>query len=217
MNTYFWELVPEQIRYFLLAALPAPVLGFMASAKLHERFDKRPVIVVSVFILTLLSGAPVVLRLIGWMPENGSPMLLPILLVITTLDVTAGVILLISVMSTLADVADEHELNTYRRQEGIFYASRSFFSKAISGVGHLFAGIALDVIEFPVGVDPGAVAAHKVFELGIVDGPIAVVPGFIAVAFYMQFRLTRKKHQEIQHELAERHKHEQMRGVTIRT
>ncbi len=206
MNTYFWELIPEQILYFALLAPIAPVVGFLVSARLHGRFGKKPVIVVSVFILTLLSGAPVVLRLVGLMPENGSPLLLPSLLVIYILDITAGVILSISVMSTLADVADEHELVTHRRQEGVFYASRSFFAKAISGLGHLFAGIAIDVIEFPVGAEPGSVDPQKVFELGIVDGPIAVIPGFIAVLFYVRFRLTRARHEEIQRLLAERHR-----------
>ena len=45
-------------------------------------------------------------------------------------------------MSALADISDEHELNTGRRQEGIFYSARTFFAKVTNGIGHLIAGIA---------------------------------------------------------------------------
>jgi Na+/melibiose symporter-like transporter len=108
-------------------------------------------------------------------------------------------------MSALADIADEQELMTDRRQEGIFYAARSFFAKASSGLGHLFAGIAIDVISFPVGAEPGTVAPDTLFKLGLVDGPIAVVPGAIAVFFYLKYNLTRARHTQIQAELNARH------------
>ena len=107
-------------------------------------------------------------------------------------------------MSALADIADEQELMTNRRQEGVFYAARSFFAKASSGLGHLLAGIAIDVIEFPVSAEPGTVAADKVFNLGLVDGPIAVIPGVVAVFFYLKYNLSRKRHAEIQAELRAR-------------
>jgi Na+/melibiose symporter-like transporter len=107
-------------------------------------------------------------------------------------------------MSALADIADEHELNTHRRQEGIFYAARSFFAKASSGLGHLLAGIAIDIIDFPVGAEPGTVDPEIIFKLGLIDGPIAVVPGVIAVFFYLRYNLTRTRHTEIQAQLKAR-------------
>ena len=66
------------------------------------------------------------------------------------------------------------------------------------------AGIAIDVIEFPVSAEPGPVAADKIFNLGLVDGPIAVIPGAIAVFFYLKYNLSRARHTEIQAELTER-------------
>jgi len=114
-------------------------------------------------------------------------------------------LLLISAMSALADIADEQELTTHRRQEGVFYAARSFFAKASSGLGHLLGGIAIDVIRFPVGSDPGTVDSDIVFNLGLVDGPISAIPGCIAIFFYLRYRLTRDRHSEIQAELGRRH------------
>jgi Na+/melibiose symporter-like transporter len=205
MNTYFWELVPAQIRYFALFALVAPLAGFAVTARLHERYEKKPVLIVALIGLLIFATMPILLRIAGWFPQNHADALLPLLIGFYSVTITFGVILLISAMSALADIADEQELMTDRRQEGIFYAARSFFAKASSGLGHLFAGIAIDVISFPVGAEPGTVAPDTLFKLGLVDGPIAVVPGAIAVFFYLKYNLTRARHTQIQAELNARH------------
>ncbi|MBT3623678.1 MAG: sugar transporter, partial [Gammaproteobacteria bacterium] len=184
--------------------LAATLFGYAVTAPLHNRFEKKPVLIVGLVCLLIFATAPVLLRILGLFPENDSDMLMPTLMVFYLFTLIFGVILLISAMSALADIADEHELNTHRRQEGIFYAARSFFAKASSGLGHLLAGIAIDVIDFPVGAEPGTVNPDIVFRLGLIDGPIAVIPGIIAVFFYLKYRLTRARHEEIQAELATR-------------
>jgi Na+/melibiose symporter-like transporter len=208
LNTYFWELLPEQIRYFIVFAFIAPIVGFLITARLHETFEKKPVMIGCVAGTVIFSSAPIVLRILGWFPENHSPALMPTLIIFYVLYATLILMASITAMSILADVADEHELNTGRRQEGIFYSARSFFAKASSGFGHLVAGIAIDVIEFPVGAQPGTVDAGKLFDLGMVDGPIAAIPGIIAVFFYARISLTRKRHAEIQTALAANRVHE---------
>ena len=42
--------------------------------------------------------------------------------------------------SMLADITDEHELETRRRQEGIFFGSLSFSGKASAGIGNWTLG-----------------------------------------------------------------------------
>lgn len=204
MNTYYWELVPEQIRYFSIFFGIAPIIGYILTPPLHNRFEKKPVIIWGLVILLMFSTAPVLLRIAGWFPANNTPWILPTLITFVVITATFGVVLLISVMSALADVADEQELATGRRQEGIFYSARSFFAKAASGFGHLLAGIAIDVIDFPVGAEPGTVSENAVFNLGLIDGPIAVIPGAIAIVFYLKYNLTRTRHKEIQEQLKEK-------------
>ena len=205
MNTYFWELLPSQIRYFIIMGLFASIVGFVITAPLHERFEKKPVLIFCLIGLLTCATAPIVLRIAGFFPENHADALMPALMGFYLGTASFGIILLISAMSALADIADEQELMTQRRQEGIFYAARSFFAKASSGLGHLLAGIAIDVINFPVGMEPGLVPAETIFYLGLVDGPIAVIPGAIAVFFYLRYNLSRARHSEIQAELARRH------------
>ncbi len=208
MNTYFWELLPEQIRFFVLIGAMAPIIAYAVTARLHQRFEKKPVLITSLVFLLVLTTVPVVFRILGWFPENHDEALLPTLIGFYVLTSSFGIILFISAMSALADIADDQELATHRRQEGIFYAARSFFAKASSGLGHLLAGIAIDVIDFPVGAEPGTVAADKILSLGLVDGPIAVIPGAIAIIFYLRYNLTRARHTQIQTDLAARHTRE---------
>lgn len=216
VNTYFWELLPEQIRFFVLFASAAPLVGFLITARLHEWFEKKPVILWGIAGAVFFSTAPIVLRLLGWFPENGTPWLLPTLIIFLIFYVSIILIVSISAMSLLADIADEHDLETHRRQEGIFYSARSFFAKASSGLGHLLAGIALDVIAFPVGADPGSVDSSKILGLGLIDGPISAIPGILCLFFYARVTITRKRHAEIQKALAARYEAEERAEVQAR-
>jgi Na+/melibiose symporter-like transporter len=203
-SLFFWELPEKQIRVFGLVAPPAYFLAFFATVWLHRRIDKRNTIVGAVTLLGISMLAPITLRLLGLAPANGSPGLLPFLLVFMFGFYLSVAMLMISALSALADIADEHELNTGRRQEGVFYAARTFFLKMSSGLGHVVAGVALDLIKFPAGAKPGEVAQDVVFKLGLLDGPIAAIPAFISIAFYASYRIDRTKHIEIQRALEAR-------------
>ena len=110
----------------------------------------------------------------------------------------------ISVLSALADVADEHELRTGRRQEGVFYAARTFSAKLTSALGHELAGAAVDLIGFPAGALPGSVDHRVLFRLGLIDGPIASLPALCAVFFYLRYRIDKRRRTEIQRALLAR-------------
>lgn len=202
MNLFYWELEPGQIRFFALASFPAFIVAFIATARLHARFDKREAIIGSIIGLALVAVGPITLRMLGFFPENHSPALFPSLCVAILLSYTCGAILNISVMSALADVADEHELATGRRQEGVFYAARTFFGKLTSSLGHLLAGIAIDVIGFTPGSTPGEVDPDVIFQLGLLDGPIAALPAIVSIFFYSLYRIDKVRHAETRAELA---------------
>ena len=110
-------------------------------------------------------------------------------------------ILTTSVYSAIGDVVDEHELTTGKRQEAVFYAVRTFFAKLSNGLGHLLAGIAIDIIGFPPKAVVGEVDAQVIFELGIFEGIIAVLPILGAIYFYGKYEIDKKRHAQIQEEL----------------
>jgi Na+/melibiose symporter-like transporter len=203
-SLFFWELAPDKIRVFGLASPPAYILAFFATVALHKRFDKRNTLIAALALIVVAGSLPVTLRVFGLMPANGARGLMPILFAATFAFYLGIAIMTISALSALADIADEHELNTGRRQEGVFFAARTFFAKLSSGFGHIIAGIALDVIHFPKGALPGKVAHDVVVKLGILEGPLAAIPAIIGMFFYSAYRINRARHREIQAALLER-------------
>jgi Na+/melibiose symporter-like transporter len=138
------------------------------------------------------------------MPANGHPLLLPLITAHSTVSATCVVAIGIIVGSMLADVVDEGELHTGKRQEGMFTATISFAAKATSGLGGLIAGIALDVIDFPSKAQPGSVPPEKVAALGFAVGPGLVLLYVVMLAFLSRYRITRERHAEILLELERR-------------
>ena len=104
----------------------------------------------------------------------------------------------------LSDVIDEHELHTGRREEGLFFAARSFATKASYGLGSFFAGIGLDIIRFPQGASPETVPDDAVLSLAIFSGPVMFILFAATVMISSRYPLTLARHGEITRKIAAR-------------
>ena len=198
MGTFFWELTPYQIGWLIVGSIVGTHIGFFLASRLHERFDKRRTIAVSAIGLSFFWSLVVNLALLGLAPANSSWALVGMIIFFGVFSSGFGAILNISVMSALADIADQHELDTGLRLEGIFYSARAFFAKAMNAVGHVVAGFALEFyVKLPPASVPGEVAEDVIFRLGVVDGPLAMIGGVIAGFVYLGYRLDKSTHQEI--------------------
>ena len=203
INTYFWELAPEDIRWLSLAMVPGIVCGALLSPRLMHTYDRRPVLLAAVIGMTLFAQLPVDLRLLGLFPGNTSTVLLPSLLTNAFFLALSLGIGTVAVLAMLADIIDENELVTGLREEGLFYSARTFFSKMAGSVGHFAAGILLDVfVKMPFDAVPGEVDADVIVRLGIAAGPIMGLSAALAAIFYSQYGLTKKQHEKVMAELA---------------
>ena len=113
---------------------------------------------------------------------------------------------LVSFGSMMADVVDEHELESRRRQEGIFFGAVAFSGKAASGLGNIVAGVGLDLISWPRGADISSaadIAPQTLVNLGLLYGPIVAGFAVVSVWCYTKYKLNRERHQEILTELAQ--------------
>jgi len=204
MATFYWELTAQQIGWLFVGNLVGYVLGFKFTRRIHHRFDKRATIIASAAGLSIFWSTAVTLRLFELTPDNTTWALVAFIIACSVGSSSCGSILNISVMSALADIADDHELTTGRRQEGVFYSARTLFAKTTNGIGHVVAGVALDLIGFPTGAVPGTIAEDKIFALGLVDGPFAMAFGLLGACLYTGYRIDRRRHTEIRERLAER-------------
>ena len=205
MGTFFWELTPQQIGFLILNNILGVHVGFFLAARLHHRFDKRWTIALSAIGLSVFWSMTVNLALLGLAPANSSWALVAFIIFFGTFSSFFGAVLNISVMSALADIADEHELKTGLRLEGIFYSARAFFAKAMNAIGHVVAGLALQYyVMLPPNSVPGDVAPDIIFRLGIVDGPFAMIGGIIAGVVYLGYRIDKSVHEQTREALAAR-------------
>jgi GPH family glycoside/pentoside/hexuronide:cation symporter len=204
MGTYFWGFSSEQLATMGLFLVIALLAGVGLARPVSQVFDKRRAAVMLATLGICFGPLPIFLRLVGGMPLNGSPALMPLLIAHSILLVTAMIILGILLSSMIADVIDENELVTGKRQEGMFSSVIAFTSKATSGVGGFLAGVALDLIAFPTQAAPGTVTPDKLFLLGVAVGPCMFVLFLLSLVFLRRYRITRARYAEIVDELAQR-------------
>lgn len=205
VNTYFWELQPEQIRWIGLAAAPAVMLGALLSPVLMRRYDRKPVLLCALFGTAVFSQLTIDLRLLGWMPANDSSMLLPILIANTALFVFTLGLAGVAIMSMIGDIIDENELETGLRQEGLYYSARAFFAKASYSFGHFFAGVALDFfVRMPFEAIPGQIDSDVILRLGFAAGPAMGLAAAVSLMIYGRYNLPRERHAKILRLLRER-------------
>jgi Na+/melibiose symporter-like transporter len=207
MYTYFWEFSSSDIVLLTPTYAIGAVIGLTLAPAFQRRYGKRTALLFGTWTWAGLQVMPIVLRLVGWFPGNESDWLVPILAVGRILQGAGAVQANTAFGSAIADVADENELRTGQRQEGIFFATSSFSGKFASGVGSLLAGLALAAIDWPRGAhirSASDVPPEQILQLGIVYGP--VVLGFSVVTYwcYSHYSLTRDRHAEILAELARR-------------
>jgi Na+/melibiose symporter-like transporter len=135
------------------------------------------------------------------MPAAGSVALITVL---TTMRIVQGLTTVhasVTGGSMLADVADEYELQTGRRQEGVFFGAQLITYKATSGLGKFVSGIALAVIAWPTAAQikaaGGGVDPDKLYWLAVIYGPVMSVFALLAVLCYSRYRLDAAEHARI--------------------
>jgi len=200
MSTYFWGFGTEDLRWFTLSALGA-LLAFPFVDYIQERWDKKQIMLFCA-IASLADGLLWVnLRLLDVLPENGDPWLLTILVVSGTFTTFIAVIDGIIGASIVADILDEHELETGHRQEGMFYAALTFSEKAVGSIGIATSGFLIASLQLPKNAVPGKLDAELVFNMGLIAG--VLIPLFYIIPIYLIrfYKITRERHREIQKQL----------------
>jgi Na+/melibiose symporter-like transporter len=204
MFEFFWELPGDQILILMLVSPLGLIFGTVFTRHLHRHFDKKPGLVFGTAGWAIGQILPVVLRLLDWFPENGTTSLLVTLALFRFFQGMIVQQALVSFGSMMADVADEHELESGRRQEGIFFGAVAFSGKAASGLGNIVAGVGLDLIAWPRGSQiQGAadIAPETLVNLGLLYGPIVAGFAVVSVWCYTHYKLNRQRHREILDEL----------------
>ena len=195
-NLYLWGLSTDQLSLLAIPGLIASVLSVILAPVVTRIWGKKRVSL-ALYLLTAVVGTmPMALRLIGILPGNDWPWLVPLLFVETTVAYTTGLMLLIVLTSMLADVVEDNAVKSGRRSEGLFFSINGLLAKSVLGIGALLAGLMLGFVNFPRHAIPGQVSADIVHALGYLYLPTALTLSALSILAVSKFRIDQATHEQ---------------------
>ncbi|HEY9216677.1 MAG TPA: MFS transporter [Phenylobacterium sp.] len=201
--TFFWGFEAQQNGLITSAVFVSAIIGsFLAPLVTRTLGKKKGAMIIGV-IAFLGSPMPIVLRLLGVLPDNGSDFIFWFVLLTGMFDV--GLIICFQILSSsmLADLVEQAELKTGRRSEGVFFAASIFIRKMVNGLGIMVATFVLTMAKFPTGADPSQVSDEALWRLGAYYVPTILTLWMAMMAVMASYRLSRADHEENLRQLAE--------------
>jgi len=193
-SRYYWALSQDQLWVFSPVNLLAATAAMFLSPRVAARFDKKNIAVRLWVFAAVFLPVPVILKLLGWFPPGGSNALLDLLLIHSFIEICTITMANILIASMMADLVEDVEKDTGRRNEGLLFSALSFSAKAVTGLGVVFAGLILAVVHFPVGAAFGEVPQDKMTAFGVIAVGAMVLFYLLATWAMSFYRITRAGH-----------------------
>jgi glycoside/pentoside/hexuronide:cation symporter, GPH family len=170
---------------------------------LNKHLEKQQLLQLSCALGTLNFLWLTPLEMFDWLPADGG-IVVSLIFLNYAIWVTASIVRTVSNHALLADIADEHELESGQRQEGVMFAAAFFAAKFISGFGYLVAGPFLDIIGLQAGTLPGDAPRSVILGLGIMMGPALALLMLIPLWMSLKLNVSMAGHTAVQQALHER-------------
>lgn len=197
INTYFWGFSSKDISILLFGSIIGVALVFIGLKLYASRFDKKNLFMFFIIVAIVSGPLPIVFRLLELLPDNGSQFVFNLIFLSTVFSAVAGVGAIVLSGSMVADIIDMNFLATGQRQEGLHFSTFALSSKATTGIGGFFAGLTLDLIDFPSGNAALEVSKETLFSLGF-SSVILVTSCLVSSLFLLsKYSLTKEIHEEI--------------------
>ena len=200
INTDFWGLKGSQIGIFSYIYFGAAFLAFYITPKFVAIIGKRNFVLLCVLGVALSAPIAFISYNLGLTPEKGTTTLVLFLCVplifISTLSIAGNM----ARDAMIGDIADEVDLQSGRRQEGVLYSAVSFVQKVNTAIGSLTGGLTLWVLNITAET-PTYDQAYSLFFVQGVIGPILLI---IPILFFYCYSLDKERHSEILRQLKER-------------
>lgn len=199
---YYWRLSSEALSWWVVASAMGYTFGFVAARWIHKLVDKRRTLIWSMLVFTVGTPIGYLLAFVGLIGPD-TPHINAILIALALLEHGPQAVFIISILSTLADIADENELRFGVRQEGALFSTRLLFYKVGLAIGSAVAGAAVTLVALPTDAKPGTVPDITLFHLNLAY-VLGSLPGFLAAAMFFRYRITRESWAATQAALAVR-------------
>lgn len=194
MMTYFWQFEAAQLGYLTILNIFSALIALFIAPFLSKRLGKKLAAIIIAASAFAILPSPVLLKILGFFPDG--EMTYPVFAVFFLIDISLIITSSILIASMIADLVEDSEIKTGRRSEGVFFASQTFVTKALIGVGVFVTTLLLAFIEFPKNAKPGLVDENIIQNLGsvyILALWIFYGLGIISLCFY---KIDETKHKQ---------------------
>jgi Na+/melibiose symporter-like transporter len=195
LYSYYWGLEPRQFGLLIPLNSLGSLLAVFLAPPLAKRFGKKPAMIGLFSFSVITAAGPLFLRLIGVMPPNGSPWILPILALDGMVTSTVAIVGYILVGSMMADVVEDAAAKSGVRSEGLLYAANGLVPKFTGGIGAFIGGLLLTLVHFPAHAVKGSVDPAIMRHLVMIYLPTSVTLSVIAIAALGLYRIDRRVHE----------------------
>lgn len=193
--TFFWEFDNQQMSVLSVSVVLSALVGLVLSPIVSKKMGKkRGAILIGVLAFST-APLPILLKLLGLMPATGSPVLFPLILTATIVDVGLIICFQTLMSAMIADLVEESQLKTQRRSEGVFFAAIAFSRKFVQGFGVVSATVMLSIAQFPEGAQPGSVNDEVLQRLGWIYVPVIFTVWMLMIAFLRFYGIDRAQHE----------------------
>lgn len=196
-GTYLFGFEPKHLALVASSPIIGILFGPWVAQHMSRKYDKKKTFMLCIFIGALFGFAPPIAFLGGILEAMSLETRIGFVYLANGLSQIFFIALVIIIDSMLSDTIDQHELDTGRREEGLYFAAGSLATKASYGLGSFIAGIALDIIRFPRGVNPGEVPTEALLKLATFAGPISMLLMLLAIIVIKAYPLNQKRHEKI--------------------
>ena len=202
--TYFWKFPAQLSGYITLGVFISAILGAALAPVVSRKFGKKRGAIMIGLIAFLGSPMPIVLRLTGILPDNGSPVIFWIVFLNTVFDTALIICFQALSASMMADLVEQSELKTGRRSEGVFASAITFTTKLVNGIGLMLASFVITLAGIKTGADSAHVTPEALFRLGAIYVP-TIIGLWMTMLLVMSFyTISRDSHAATLKTLAER-------------
>lgn len=161
---------------------------------LGRRGSKPALAAVAVAAGAVLITVPYLLRAAGLLPPPSDPLPPKLAIAIGTAGTACNIAGFILAASMMADVVEDSESRTGRRDEGVFFAGSFFMQKCTSGIGIFGASLILTISHFPARAASGEVPLSTLDHLAMVHAGSYFVIAMIAAFVLTRFPFGRVEH-----------------------
>jgi GPH family glycoside/pentoside/hexuronide:cation symporter len=192
---HFWNLLPQTMGWLTLIGLPAAILGALVTPFFSRWLGKKGA-TITLFLVSIIGGqAPMLARLIGWLPAKPSPTVIAILAADGFVSAVVGLSAFILISSMVADVVEDVATKTGKRSEGLLFAANGLLPKISAAAGGLVGALLLSFVKFPIHAQQGSVDPAILRNLAYIYMPVTALLSIGSVLLMGFFRIDQATHE----------------------